>query len=349
VGEAYAAGNRDGEADGLISLAITNCVAILFAALVVSVICWTRGDSTVLLLIALLPVLTAMLSLFDDVRAAFNEHYINAFLLLVFQSLAYLIGFLVLATQHHIVLAALVLSSPYLLTSLFSGAHLLWHRRYLLWGKRRVVQQILRQGMMLAMADSFLLATLSLSVVWLQSTIGPANSAWFATMVRLFQTFLAPVLLLLFPLSSYVRLRWNMKSVHQQHVFTKLTLILGIGYGTIVAIALFVALRLYVRDLLNLPLPGMIEIVPIFLLFGATIAYKSYSSIAYLVIENPAHLSSWAVGAIGSALIIAAVTSLVAGPLVAVNVYAFVAGLALIAVVARNAAHAFRPLTPALS
>lgn len=344
VGEAYAADDHAAQANGFISLIVTNCVAAIFSAIFVGMFGWLRGEEPVLVLIALLPVITGFFSLFDDVRAAFNEHYINALLLLIFQSCAYLIGFLVLVTQKDILLAALVLSSPYILTSVVSGVYLLWHRPYLLAGQPTVIRQFLSQGMMVAMADSFLLATLSLSVVWLQTTIGSANSAWFATMVRLFQTFLAPVLLLLFPLSSYIRLRWNTKSRLQQQTFIKLTVSLGMIYGSIVAFALFVSLRFYVQDLLNLPLPTMMEIVPIFICFGAIIAYKTYASIAYLVIDNPTHLSSRAVIAIGGAVAIAAGTSLLTNPLIAVNVYAAVTGLALLVVVARSAAVEFRPL-----
>ena len=101
-----------------------------------------------------------------------------------------------------------------------------------------------------------MMATLSLSVVWLQTSASSTTSAWFATMVRLFQTFLVPVILLLIPLSSYIRILWNGKSVAQQQAFAKATLFIGLCYGAIVAVALLLVSRFYVGLLLHLPAPG---------------------------------------------------------------------------------------------
>ena len=193
------------------------------------------------------------------------------------------------------------------------------------------------QGILLALADGFLMASLSFSVVWLQSSADSTTSAWFATIVRLFQTLLMPVLLLLHPMSSYVRIRWNSKSVTQRQTFTKVTLVLGFGYGTSVAVALFVASQFYVNHLLRLPIAEVSRVWPIFLLFGAIIAYKSYSSVAYLVLDKPAHLSSWTTVAISSAVAVGVASSFAVDPLAAVDVYALVAGLSMTAVLSWSA------------
>ena len=119
--------------------------------------------------------------------------------------------------------------------------------------------------------------------MWLQFSASATTSAWFATIVRLFQTFLMPVVLLLYPLSSYLRIRWHSKSVVQQQTLTRLTLLTGLCYGAVVAVVLLGVSRLYIGYLLHLPVPDS-RVLPIFLLFGAIVAYSSYSSIAYIVL-----------------------------------------------------------------
>ena len=195
----------------------------------------------------------------------------------------------------------------------------------------------MRGGTRLALADGFLMTSLSLSVVWLQASASAATAAWFGTIVRLFQTFLVPIVLLLTPLSSYIRIFWNTKSVMQQQVLIKATLSIGLGYGAIVAIVLFFASWLYVDRLLNLPAPGgLFEILPSFLLFGAIVAYRSYSSIAYLVLDEFSHLSSWTAGVVAAAVLLGTATSFAIDPLSAINVYALAAGIMIIMVLFWN-------------
>jgi hypothetical protein len=344
IGEAYSDGDRAGEADGFASLVVANVVALSFALSIIGVYCWVRGASTAFLVVSTLPALGMFLNTFDNVRSAYNEHYVTATLLIVIQSTAYTVGFLVLATRHSLVLGALVLQGPYLLASLITFALLLRNRPYLIGGRPVAVWHVARQGTMLAMADGFLMATLSLSVVWLQTTAGATTSAWFATMVRLFQVFLVPVVLLLIPMSSYIRILWNGKSVAQQQALAKATLSIGLGYGAIVAVALLVASRLYVGFLLQLPAPGdLLQVLPSFLLFGAIVAYKSYSSVAYLVLDEPGHLSFWTASAVGAAVALGAAASFAVDPLSAINVYALAAGLSIILVLFWNAVRFIRP------
>jgi hypothetical protein len=235
------------------------------------------------------------------------------------------------------VAGALVLQSPYIMASLITGAVLLYQRPYLLKGWPVAVRSVLRQGSQLAVADGFMLATLSLSVVWLQSSVSTPTAAWFATVVRLFQTLLTPVVLLLIPLSSYIRIVWTSKSSAQRHTFTKATLVVGFVYGAAVAVGLFVASQFYVGRLLHLPVPDGGHWI--FLLFGVIVAYKCYSCIAYVVQDDPAHLSVWTTTVVGAAVVIGAMASFAVDPLSAVNVFALVAGVAMTAVLIWNTAH----------
>jgi hypothetical protein len=285
-----------------------------------------------------LTALVPIVGQFDDVRAAYNELYVTAILMLGIQSLAYGIGVFSPMFRQSMLLGAVVIVGPYVLTSLISLAMLLRTRPYLITGQPIATWLIVRRGTMLAIADGLMLATLSLSVVFLQTTATPTTAAWYGTLVRLFQTFLVPVILLLFPLSSYVRLVWNQKTVAQQHTFTKITLLIGIGYGAMVSIALLVVSWYYIEQLLKLPAPaGLLHVSPVFLLFGAIIAYKSYSQIAYLVLDETAHLSSWATIAMTGGVVLGALASLLVDPMSAIGVYALTAGLATMAILIWNA------------
>ena len=169
------------------------------------------------------------------------------------------------------------------------------------------------------------------------------TSAWFATEVRLFQTFLVPVVLLLLPLSSYIRILWNSKSAEQRHAFARATLAIGVGYGALVATALFLASHLYVELLLHLPTPGsLLEVLPVFLLFGAIVAYKSYSSIAYMVLEDSAYLSTCTTIVVALAVALGVAASFRVEPLSTIVVYASAAGASIIAVLFWNAARFVR-------
>jgi hypothetical protein len=340
IGEAYSNGDKVGEANALASAVIANAVAASLTVAIIATYCWVRSTGIDFLIVSSLSATGFFLVMFDSARSAYNEHYVTAMLLIVLQSAAYVVGFLMPMTRHNILLGGLVLMTPYWLTSLITFVLLLRDRPHLLYGRPVAIWLVIRQGTMLAMADGFLMATLSLSVVWLQTSASAETSAWFATNVRLFQTLLVPVSLLLVPLSSYIRILWNSKSVAQQQAYTKATLLIGLTYGAIVAVLLFVASQLYVGWLLQLPVPRDLSI---FLLFGAIVAYKSYSSVAYVVLDESAHLSSWTTAAVSAAVALGAVASLAVDPLNAINVYALAAGLLMIVVLFWNTRRSNRP------
>jgi hypothetical protein len=348
VGEAYAASDRLGEASGFISTLLANAAALTLAIMIILIYCTLQHASGEVIIISTLPAIGIFLTTFDNMRAAYNEHYVTATLQLVFQITIYTVGFLVPATRHNLILASLILQGHYLISSLITLGLLLRDKSYLLSGRPRGIWRIAREGTLVAMADGFLMTTLSLSVVWLQASASASTSAWFATTVRLFQTFLVPVILLLMPLSSYIRILWNNMSPHQQQKYTKLTLWIGVGYGTLVGLALIGVSRLYVGYLLHLPEPGsLVAISPIFLLFGAIVAWKTYSSIAYLVLET-SHLSTWTSATLGVSVLFAMAASTTIEPLSVIDVYALMAGLSILVVMFWNAERFIR-MTPLLA
>ena len=337
VGEAYAAGDMRGEAAAFASLSVANGASVLFAFAVIIIYCSAVGAGVAYLLAAALPVVAAFFNTFDNVRSAYNEHYVTATLLILLQVIAYTVGFLVPFTRQNLVVSGFVLTSPYLFASLFSVLLLLRKRSYLTGGSWDYTWRIIREGTVYALADGLLTTTLSLAVVWLETVASAQTSAWFATLVRLFQIFLVPVILLLIPLSSYIRVVWSTSGPAKQQAFASITLLTGLGYGALVGIALLFMSRLYIGGVLHLPAPdNLLHVLPCFVLFAAIVAYRTYSSIAYLVLDDPLHLSWWTTFAVITAVIVAAGSSLEIDALGAINIYAFLAGLLMIGVLFWN-------------
>lgn len=343
VGEAYSTGNIRAEATAFASLSAASAASLLFALVIIIIYCSAAGAGIPFLIAAALPIIAAFFNTFDNVRSAYNEHYVTATLLIILQLIAYAVGFLVPFTRQHLVVSAFVLASPYLLASLFALALLLRKRSYLIGGSWEFTWRIIRDGTVYALADGLLTATLSLAVVWLDTAASAQTAAWFATLVRLFQIFLMPVLLLLLPLSSYIRVIWNASGPAKQRAFASLTLVMGLGYGGVVGIALLFVSQIYIGDVLHLRAPeNQLYVLPCFVFFAAIVAYRSYSSIAYLVFDDPSHLSWWTTFAVITAVIIGAGSSLEIDALGAINVYALLAGLLMISVLIWNVARFIR-------
>jgi hypothetical protein len=289
--------------------------------------------STDVVIIAMVSAFGVFLSLFENIRAAYNEHYVGSVLLIILQSLGFGMGLLIPVMRENMLLGATVLVGPYVLTSVLSAVLLLQRRPYLITGRPNSVWFVVRQGTMMAVADGFLIATLSIAVVWVQSTEAVTNSAisaWFATTVRLFRTFLVPVSLVLVPLSSYIRIHWNGKTLAQQQTYNWVSLSIGLGYGAVVAVSLFFVSHFYISWFLRIPVE---DDIAIFVLFAAIVAYRSYSSIAYLVLVSvTSHLALWTTAAVAIAVVMAALSSLSLDPLGTINVYAWIAGAAMVAV-----------------
>lgn len=340
IGEAYANGDCAAEADALASAFVANLLAVALSIATVAVFCWQQGESHEFFMAASMTAVGSYIMLFENVRTAYNETYVTSILLIILQSAAYAIGFLVPAVRHDILLSTLVLQSPYWLASLMTFVLLVRDKPYLIRGRPIAIWLVVRQGTILSMADGFLFATLSLSVVWMQTSAPLTTAAWYATIVRLFQTLLVPVTLVTLPLSGYIRILWKGKSVAQQQAFAKITLAIGVGYGAIVALGLFVVSQVYVGWLLRLPVS---DGGPVFFMFGAIIAYKAYSTIAYVVLDETTHLSSWTTVAVAMAVAFGAAASLTVDPLRAIDVYALVGGVAMLAVLLWNAARFVRP------
>lgn len=344
IGEAYSCGDRVREADGFMSLLVAGLGALAAGLAIIFLYCWWRESDMSILIVSAIPVVSSFLNTFDNVRAAYNEHYVTATIQTCLQVGLYTIGLTVPATRESVVFASLILQGSYMIASFLTFLLLIRERSYLLTGNPVAVWPIVRDGTIISVADGFTLASLGMAVVWLQAAADDQTSAWFATVVRLFETLLVPVVLTVMPLSSYIRIRWNDHSTAQQRKLTQVTLAVGIGYGVAVAIGLFAATRIYVSQLLHLSQPGgLLSILPCFLLFTAIVAYRTYSLVAYAVSDQSRHLSYWSTLAAFIGVAAGMAAQGLTEPLGVINVYALTAGTATLTVLVWNAARSGCP------
>src|SRR5208282_336329 len=130
VGAAYAQQDHADEANGFASLVIANLMATGIACAIIVIYCQMRAVSAEILLISLLPAVGAFLMTFDNVRLAYNEHYVTAILQLILQTAIYTVGFFVPLTRHNIIFASLIIQGHYMLSSLITCGMLLRGRPY---------------------------------------------------------------------------------------------------------------------------------------------------------------------------------------------------------------------------
>lgn len=329
IGEAYGANDRVGEANAFASLIVSNLILMALAIMIISVYVVSCGNALEVWIVAIICVFSICCNTFNDARAAYNEHYVTATLLFGLQIAVYTIAAFVPSTQQNLVLGVLIFQGPYLLSSLITGVMLLRERPYLMFGRPVTLWRMVCDGTRLSMADSFLEVPLSLTVVWLQASADATTSAWFATVVRLFQTFQAPILLVLMPLSGYVRLLWNRKTASQRQLFVKVLLVASFSYALVVAVALLLSSQFYIGLMLHIPAPPIWQNLPIFLLLGMIIAYKTYSMIVYVVLDSN-HLAGWITVTTGVTAAILGAAATLGDPLIILDIYALITGTAII-------------------
>lgn len=326
IGEAHGARDYAAQADAFHSLLLVSIVLGTGVALVVIAWQWWTTVSGVLMLVALIPVASATTNLFDNVRAAYNEHYVTAGIQFAVQMTLYAAGIEISAFSRNPLLAGLVIGGGSMIASIIAGLALLRAHPALRGGCPRRVRMVVGHATGAGLADGLLMGGLALAVVLVAARADPVLGAWFATIVRLFQTFLAPVLLVLLPIGSYLRMGWESRDPASRRRVVMASFASGVAYGTVVALALAVMAAFYMGRVLGLPAPATSVSIAVFALLGAIVLYKSYTSIAFLLLDLR-HL------AIGSTAIVAAsfaVAALPVGVACALIGYAMVTTLGLL-------------------
>jgi hypothetical protein len=303
---------------------VTNTVSVAAAGLIGSVIMIISTGKTwsnpVLIAVCLLPVLAGIFNVFDNIRASYNEHYVTAALQLVFQTIVYAGIYWIGMARGALLLGGLVIQSPMLLASMATMALLLVQRPYLLRGRVTNLVGVAIPAMGVTLADGSLTLLLNFSIYWLQTTRSPEFSAWVGTIVRLFQSFMSPAILVLFPITTYISTRWAQFSVDRRLRLHKWFLVLGCGYGLLVGAIMAIGGPFYIDRMFKLTTLGdTLDVICISLFLAAVVAQKAYTMLLYAVAE--ARLVSFGTAIVaGAATTVAGLASLWLPPMRALDV-----------------------------
>jgi O-antigen/teichoic acid export membrane protein len=283
---AYGARDQARQANVFVTTTLLMAAVALVAAIVLSVTTGGSWSKPVFLLIALLPIVASFFNVFDNSRASYNEHYVTALFQLIFQICIYAGVYIVGLPQGGIAVAGLTLQSPYALASIATLLVLLVQRPFLLSGKVEGVTSILVPAVGVMLADGALAVLLNLSVYWLQFSHHADMAAWFGTFVRLFQSFMSPVLLIFFPLTTYISMRWGQMTPQRQVLLHQVFIVTGFTYGLIVGGAMAFFGPLYIDHMFKLTVRGdRVDVLALSLFMGAVIAQKTYTMLLYAVAE----------------------------------------------------------------
>lgn len=336
MGEAQAERAPDKEANAAVSqflLALIIAVPIMTGAIVVWLTGYAGMSSAVIVVIGLTAIL---FNTFDNIRGSYNEHYVTATLQFVAQVCIYTAALFAVPMLAFPVIAAMTLQGPMIVASLCTGVALILQRPYLLHGRPVLLRHIGSRAIVVAIADGALMGALNFSVVWMAAVSDPAASAWYGTVCRLFQAFLAPVLLLLFPLGNYLIVSWPGFSNEKRRMISRLLTGFAILYGLGVGVAMVLVGYVYLPRVMNLAPPTSILItLPIFIFLAAIIAQKAYASVAYLVLDGD-RLSAVSAIIVVLGVLIAVASGLIFSPIVTLGVLSLVIGLPLFVSIAVN-------------
>lgn len=286
LASAYAAGDRRRESDVAVTSVLLMAIVALVSAIVLRFAGMRGSSDPGLILVALLPIICGFCNIFDNTRASYNEHYVTAALQLVSQTLIYGGVLLWGLPDGAVVASGLTLQTPYAVASIATLVGLLWKRPYLMRGRISGISALLIPAIGVMVADGVMGVLLNLTVYFLELSRQPAMAAWLGTFARLFQSFLSPVLLIFFPLTSYLSMRWDKFSVHRRRQLHTLFVFVGFGYGAIVGGALAFAGPYYIDRMFSLGARGdRIDVIAVALFLGAIIAQRTYSMLLYAVAE----------------------------------------------------------------
>jgi hypothetical protein len=286
LASAFGAKDRIGQANIFITTTVLLAAVAIAAAAVMVGATANSWSKPVFIFASLLPILVGFLNGFDNTRASFNEHYVTAAFQLIAQIVIYAAVYFLGLPQGGVILAALALQSPFLLASGATLVALLIQRPYLRGGKVTGVRQMMAPTLGVILADGALGSLLNLSVYWLNAAGSPEMAAWVGTFLRLFQSFLAPALLILFPLTTYISMRWAQMTPQRQTSLYKVFILSGLTYGLLVGCAMAFGGPLYINHMFKLTVHGdNVDVLALSVFLGAIVAQKSYTMLLYAVSE----------------------------------------------------------------
>ncbi|SDH20506.1 hypothetical protein SAMN05216338_1006165 [Bradyrhizobium sp. Rc2d] len=327
--------NNKAEESKIISDAV-GCamIAAILSGIVVAAIASRTASAPALVFAALLPIFAAFTNTFDNLRAAYNEHYITAILQTIAQVIVYVWVIYSGLEPGALLASALTLQLPFIVASVLTFLLLLWKRDHL-----RVVaapQRIaatFRSAFYVTLSDGALFAALNASLYGLGALGAVGVAAWYGTLIRVFQTLLSPALLIMLPITSFIAIRWVSWTTIQRTKAWRSVAAISFGYGILVSLLFTIGANPYLTALFpDVPRFSAFHLICLAFFFGTVVCQKVYSQFTYSIAEG----KSLAVGIFGSVcmgLLTATIGFLRFEPLNALDFLALATGIPLVLVV----------------
>ncbi len=307
LAKAYGAKNKSEQANIFVTATLSIFFLSIIFLVVVGGISFNSWASKVLVLIAILPVISAFLNTFDSMRASFNEHYITANFQLIAQVVIYGLVIIFGIPKGYALLSGIIMH-PYAIASLATMLFLLYQRKYLLSGKIKGLFLLFKTSLAVILSAGILSSIMGFTIYFLSQAASADYSAWIGTIYRLFMTFSSPFMLILFPLTSFISIHWESLSNKRKHMMLRLFASSGIGFGILVGLLIAIIGPFYVDAMFDLPVKGNLwDLLSLSIFLGAIIAQKVYSMLLYSFCEG-LFISYSSIGAITLGFVCAAIS-----------------------------------------
>ncbi|MES2834791.1 MAG: hypothetical protein V4707_08800 [Pseudomonadota bacterium] len=285
----HASGDQAAQADSFVSALISSAIFATSSGVVAIISGFILHYKPEQLYCCAIIAAISYTNVIDNIRLAFNEHYVTAALQLLFQAATFGVMLLVDFGSIGVVLSFVLLSAHTLAASLVTGAVLVVQRPYLLSGKPRSLRECFRSGMLNGSSDTLVVGALNVAVVWLGAQSGPQAAAWLGTLSRVFQLALLPVMLMVVPLTSFISSRWALLSAHGRRTMNLALALLAGTVGMGAAIGIYFGARFYSVRILETPqFGGQLLYLCLTFAFSAVVLQRFYSLMVYSI-ERGSH------------------------------------------------------------
>lgn len=329
---AYVANDPKREATAVWNGIFCSFIAALSAGTIVLFVSHFSISSRSLAVVAILPIATSLANTFDNIRAAYNQHYVTAIFQTVTQLAIYCPVIAGGLAPGSLILFGFVLQAPFILASALTFALLLWEKPHI-----RSIQKpqqigiMLRSAMYVTLSDGAIFAALNASLYVLGAIGAVEIAAWYGTLTRAFQTLLTPVLLVMLPLSSFIAIRWmSWKATTRQHAI-RVIAVVSLCYGLSAAFIMMSAGDAYLRVFFpSVPRFPFEHLVCLAIFFCAVLTQKLYTQLIYSV-ARASLLSIGNFAAVMFGFLVAMAASISHDPLRMIDLFAIGTGVPLLA------------------
>lgn len=330
---AHASGDIPRECAVVSSAISAAAIIVLIAGAAVGLIATLTASSPSLVVVALTPLAAAFANTFDNIRAAYNQHYITAILQTIAQCVIFGFAFYSGVGPSAVIFSALVLYLPYISASICTFIALKYERPELRFVLPTDLRETFKAAAYVVLADGATTSALNASLYGLGALGATEGAAWYGTLMRAFQTLLAPVLLILLPMTSFVAIRWaNWEATTRRKAIGAVGLI-ALLYGCFVGLSVAIGGNYYLQFFFPwVPVASSDALACVGFFFGTIIAQKIYVQLIYSV-DEARGLSLTISASVFVGLLAGIASSAWVAPLYSLEVFAIATSIPLLAAI----------------